>query len=410
MSQHKMPPPVGIQMFATISSKHHFQTLQRDLRGLTTGARAHGCYEDTLVVCRDGTRTASRLILGLVLPELATATTFSLLPEVTILMPGHSTRDLDRMVAGLLASAEEEAQVMEAGAWPQNLNSLIDTLRPEAGGDPRLTQRPRMATLHSDVTRETVVLHAASNEDEADDDVLVVADDDHQDPREPLSLRSHRHSLTEPQAHEGLNQQPPVIRSLPGLSVHDNPPQPQALTSVVVNKVKPPTYVPIPSKKDKSKTTISPSVTGFTARHPQGLGLSPTNISSDLATSPKSRPLEIKPQSRTTPPIRVLQKPLREASTRVSRVGGHHEAVSPDLRPRTTEIRPVTSAMEVSPEASAPRPVFPCPICHERFLGQVYICRLFSYINFFPNRKFERIYFAHLMYFLGHHGDAHEAA
>ena len=52
---------------------------QRDLRGL---ARAPG-YEDTRVVCSDGTRTGSRLILGLVIPELATVTSFSLMPEVS---------------------------------------------------------------------------------------------------------------------------------------------------------------------------------------------------------------------------------------------------------------------------------------------------------------------------------------
>ena len=51
---------------------------QRDLRGL---ARAPG-YEDTRVVCSDGARTGSRLILGLVIPELATVTSFSLMPEV----------------------------------------------------------------------------------------------------------------------------------------------------------------------------------------------------------------------------------------------------------------------------------------------------------------------------------------
>ena len=352
------PPPVGIQMFATITSKHHFQTLQRDLRGLASGPRVPRCYEDTVVVCSDGTRTCyNRLILGLILPELATVTSFSLLPEVTILMPGHSTQELDTMVTRLL-----EPEVMASEAWPHSLNSLIDTLRPEA--DNRL--RPRMATLHSEVTKETVVLHAASNEDEADDDVLVVADDD----QEPPVSRSHRHSITEPQYshHDSLNQQPPVVtRSLTSLNTqHDNRAQPPPAL-VTPNKHKPPTYVPIPSKKDKSKTTISPSVTGFSAnRHPQSLGLSPTNVSltSDHIISPKSRPLEIKPKPRTASPIKVVQRPQREASTRVSRVAGGQEAVSPDLRSRTTEIRPVTSIMQ------APRPVFPCPICHETFLGQ----------------------------------------
>ena len=37
MSQHsKAPPPVGIQMFATITSKHHFQTLQVSETGHST--------------------------------------------------------------------------------------------------------------------------------------------------------------------------------------------------------------------------------------------------------------------------------------------------------------------------------------------------------------------------------------
>ena len=286
-------------------------------------------------------------------------------------MPGHSTADLDRMVAGLLDAARPirgqysghvtSLDQSEDTGWPHSLNSLVDTLRPEAAAPlissaaSLMTQRPRMATLHSEVTQETVVLHAASNEDEADDDVLVVADDDHHC-QEPVS-RSH-HDL----------HQPPVIRS--GLNtppqVDKRPQQPPAVT-------KPPTYVPIPSKKDKSKTTISPS--GFTAnpaRHPQGLGLSPSNVSltPDFLTSPKSRPLEIKPKPRT--PVKVVQ---REASTRVSRVSAAPliSSAAPlisDTRPRTTEIRPVTSVMEASP-VSAPPLVFPCPICHERFLGQV---------------------------------------
>ena len=292
-------------------------------------------------------------------------------------MPGHSTADLDRMVTGLLDAARPirgqysghvtNLDQSEDTGWPHSLNSLVDTLRPEAAAPlissaaSSMSQRPRMATLHSEVTQETVVLHAASNEDEADDDVLVVADDDHHC-QEPVTRSHSGHDL----------HQPPVIRS--GLITQpqqDNrPQQPPAVT-------KPPTYVPIPSKKDKSKTTISPS--GFTAnpaRHPQGLGLSPSNVSltQDFLTSPKSRPLEIKPKPRT--PVKVLQRPVREASTRVSRVSDPFPSVVPapmisDTRPRTTEIRPVTSVMEASPAASAPPLVFPCPICHERFLGQV---------------------------------------
>ena len=343
-SQHKMP--VGIQMFATITSKHHFQTLQRDLRGLASGPRAPR-YEDTLVVCSDGSRQASRLILGLILPELATVTSFSLLPEVTLLMPEHSTADLDRLVSGLLAD-----DVM--GAWPHSLNSLIDTLKPEAAG--RLP-RIRTATLHSEVTKETVVLHA-SNEDEVDD-VLVVNEEQGED-NVPEPISRHRSSISEQYSYPDGLSQPPVIRHLPGLNVqpqHDNPPSNLILppTSLTPNKSKPPTYVPIPSKKDKSKTTISPSVRGIICNLSRQSELSPE------ITSPRSRPLEIKPKSRSL--ISVEQTP-RGSSTRVSRVAGHE--VSPELRqpqpqPRTTEIRPVSA------EA---RPVFPCPICHERFLGQ----------------------------------------
>ena len=71
--------PVGIQMFATITSKHHYATLQRDLRRLATEA----VYQDATVQCGDGRRRCSRLILGLLFPELHTVTSFSLLPEVT---------------------------------------------------------------------------------------------------------------------------------------------------------------------------------------------------------------------------------------------------------------------------------------------------------------------------------------
>ena len=124
-------------------------------------------------------------------------------------MPQYRTSDLDRLVAGLLAD-----DVMDT--WSDNLNTIIDTLKPEGAG-PR-EPGPRTATLHSEVTRETVVLHAA-NEDEVED-VLVVNEEQGGEEAGPAPAPP---------------QQSPVMRG----------------------QAKPPTYVPIPSRKEKHRPSSS---------------------------------------------------------------------------------------------------------------------------------------------------------
>ena len=91
---HKMPNmPIGIQMFATITSKDHFLTLRRDLQKFVHCSS----YCDTTVYCSDGNLHYSRLIVGLVFPELKTITSFSLLPEISVLMPQYRRKEVEKI-------------------------------------------------------------------------------------------------------------------------------------------------------------------------------------------------------------------------------------------------------------------------------------------------------------------------
>ena len=237
--------------------------------------------------------------------------------QVSLLMPQYRTSDLDRLVAGLLAD-----DVMDT--WSDNLNTIIDTLKPEGAG-PR-EPGPRTATLHSEVTRETVVLHAA-NEDEVED-VLVVNEE------------------------QGGEEAGPA-------------PAPQQQSPVMRGQAKPPTYVPIPSRKEKHRPSSS---------------VAPAWVLPQLSPPPRPAPAPLQPKPRSPP--KLEHKP-RLASTRVSRVEARPPPepplapAPPRPQPRTTEIRPVhagsqasTSSLGAAELVARTGPSFPCPVCHEVFLAQ----------------------------------------
>ena len=384
--------PVGIQMFATIHQPHHYTTLQRDLASIVSS----DSYYDTTVHCSDGVLRYSRLILGLVLPELTSVTSFSFLPEVNILMPQYRRSEVERMVGSLLSLVSnngEEANVMTD--WSDSIDTIIDNLKPESANS---KDAPRTATLHSEVTKETVVLHAA-NEDETDD-VLVVNEDHGSDDHNNIDIsyrtRTSGHHI-QPMAttypNTGLNI--PVVQQ--GVMVEPAPiMQSQTLRYTATTSTKPPTYVPIPSKKDKTnqrstKSNMSPSV----STSPGSGHVPPSSL------SPHARsivPIPVRQRQHTQiqlkkSPVKVDQK-SRPALTKVSKIEinsqndislPHVDARRP--QPRTTEIRPVhvpssppsprkhvsktDTNVILSPSAPAkPTPTFPCPVCHKMFVGQ----------------------------------------
>ena len=338
---HKMPNmPIGIQMFATITSKDHFQTLKRDLQKFVQCSS----YCDTTIYCSDGNLHYSRLIVGLVFPELKTITSFSLLPEISVLMPQYRKKEVEKIVSsflslqGRLPGPEQENMI---GDWTESIDTIIDNLKPETISK----AAPRTATLHSEVTKETVVLHAAA-EDETED-VLVVNEE--QGGEEVV--------VVQPQYPH--YQHLPLIQNIPGLTLHPSDgkhggKQAEVRSNSTVITNKPPTYVPIPSKKDK---TVSPRQLGGSsgASGRAGPGYFPLSPSAQLL------PVRQRPGQPRKSPGKAEQR-SRPASTKVSKVeaGGAAEMKIP--QPRTTEIRPV--------QLAGPSPAFSCPVCHEMFVAQ----------------------------------------
>ena len=303
--------PIGIQMFATISSKNHFQTLQQDLSNIA----GDPSYHDTTVYCSDGQLQYCRLILGLIFPELETVSSFSWLPEISVLAPQYLRCEVESRVRRLLSGSET---VM--GELSESIDSIIDNLRPE-------TQTRGRATLLSEETRETVVLHAAGETDELEDVLVVNEEQSSADDTDQVTRYSNRHSALT--GH--------VTRGNTGLRSPDHG-HPRH-TAPVTNK--PPTYVPIPSKKDKTK------------------------ISRSSLASPASTVITPDHKHIKHSPLQPQHSSVR--STRVSTVSRVEQSVSVNrqLLPRTTEIRPVERSAP-----PAPRLRFPCPVCHQEFLAQ----------------------------------------
>ena len=355
---HKMPNmPIGIQMFATITSKDHFLTLKRDLQKFVHCSS----YCDTTVYCSDGNLHYSRLIVGLVFPELKTITTFSLLPEISVLMPQYRKKEVERIVSSFLSmqgrqpGAEQEPMI---GDWTESLDTIIDNLKPETIS----RDAPRTATLHSEVTKETVVLHAAA-EDETEDVLVVAEDQSGEDVETRRTAPASQLVVVQPQYPQ--YQHLPIIQNLPGLTLQPSDgkagggqAEVRSNSTVITNK--PLTYVPIPSKKDKS--VCLPKQYGSSARAGPGPGYVPISSSAQLLqTRPGVLPVRQRPGNSRKSPGKGEQK---GRLTQVSKVELGTAAEMKIPQPRTTEIRPVQLA---GPGLS---PAFSCPVCHEMFVAQ----------------------------------------
>ena len=337
--------PVGIQMFATITSKDHFQTLKRDLQKFVHCSS----YYDTTVYCSDGNLHYSRLIVGLVFPELKTITSFSLLPEISVLMPQYRRKEVEKIVSSFLSmqarqpGSEQEPMI---GDWTESIDTIIDNLKPETIS----RDQGRTATLHSEVTKETVVLHAAA-EDETEDVLVVNEEQGGEEVESRRAVTSGHLVVVQPpyppyQHHQHL----PLLQNLPGLTLQPSDGKPggkqtETRSSSTVMTNKPPTYVPIPSKKDKTVCQLKQY--GSSAR--SGPGYFPLTSSPHLPVRQRKSPSKGEQKSRL-------------AFTKVSKVESGTPAEMKIPQPRTTEIRPV--------QLAGPSPAFSCPVCHEMFVAQ----------------------------------------
>ena len=169
----KMPDPrvgvgsVGIQLFATITSKDHYTSLQRDLVGLA----GHPALQDTTLHCTDGSLLLSRLLVGLVLPDLHHIPSFSTAPDLSLLMPQHTKAEVESLLTNLLSPRLPQETGEAMSEWTDAIDTIIDNLEPER------EQTKSSATLHSSLTKETAVLHSAQEEETYSESVLVVAED-----------------------------------------------------------------------------------------------------------------------------------------------------------------------------------------------------------------------------------------
>ena len=167
---------VGIQLFATITSKEHYSSLRRDLGSLASST----ALQDTSLYCMDGRLALSRLLVGLVLPDLTRIPCFSSAPELALLLPHHRKSEVEALVAALLSGQTEQEMVNQD--WTDAIDTIIDNLEPERE---YAESRSRSATLHSSLTRETAVLHSAPEDEGYTDSVLVVAEDAPEERRRP---------------------------------------------------------------------------------------------------------------------------------------------------------------------------------------------------------------------------------
>ena len=115
------------------------------------------------------------------------------------------------MVGSLLAMQPryplpEESDIMND--WTDAIDTIIDNLQPESVSK----EQGRTATLHSAVTKETAVLHAAQDEDA--DAVLVVNEENNSTKYRMFMDASSRPSMKEYSLNQTLLKGPNMTRNL----------------------------------------------------------------------------------------------------------------------------------------------------------------------------------------------------
>ena len=237
----KMPgASVGIQLFATITSKDHYTSLQKDLIGLATNP----ALQDTTLHCSDGCLCLSRLLVGLVFPDLTNIASFSRAPELAILMPQHSKVEVEELITGLLSSRPKEVMA----DWTDAIDTIIDNLEPAR--EQAAARSRSSATLHSSLTRETAVLHSATEDEGYTESVLVVAED----APSPSPRRRPSVAAVPPPLLTVPNPQPRLlVGKRPEAPPRRPPPQPANCSSDVE-------ILPSPRKATRGKLVFSCSV------------------------------------------------------------------------------------------------------------------------------------------------------
>ena len=81
---------------------HSMKTIQD---GITKNLNKDA-FMDTIIVCQDGVVTHNRLVLGLVFPELCQVPVFDVPQEQTVIMPEHSTSELQNLIQEMFPSEE----------------------------------------------------------------------------------------------------------------------------------------------------------------------------------------------------------------------------------------------------------------------------------------------------------------
>lgn len=385
------PPrmPVGIQMFATITSKDHYLSLQKDLQTLTNST----IYYDTTLYCCDGNLHYSRLLVGLIFPDLNNIPSFTWMPDLSLLMPQYKRSDVERMVGSLLSmqakySLPEESDIMND--WTDAIDTIIDNLKPESVSK----DHNRTATLHSAVTKETAVLHAAQDDDT--DAVLVVNEENpaedhntivgsvrrnhvlshhqplvapataittqqpvllmqsHQTPQHNMQQQmhhhQHQHHHQQPQQHQILQQQH-----------HHSQNQNQLQQPNTNAAISPSVHLPnVPLLQNLPGVTLHPAGAEVSPKKPSFIPVN--NEVQILPTPPKPHEVQIMP----TPPKPQTFVPIPSKNPHKSQ---HNNKLPPTnlnvpiRSPKTPNLRhpyiPVNSAVQILPKRPNVAPVRP---------------------------------------------------
>jgi len=392
----------------------------------------------------------------------------------------------------------EESDIMND--WTDAIDTIIDNLQPESVSK----DQSRSVTLHSAVTKETAVLHAAQDDDP--DAVLVVNEENaveapnsslktkarnngnhqpvlmqssqssqhnlqhqqlhlqqqrqHHQPLHPQqSLQQHhqhqqqhmtqQHHIQQPATHT-INHHPNVpniLQNLPGVTLHPagtdtsprkqnfvavnnevqilpTPPKPQEVQmypnqpkpqeiQILPTPPKPTTYVPIPSKNQKSKLKNAPGLPKLNvplrSPNPQAprQAFVPVNSAVQILPKrptfvpvrprqqspiqPKKAPIRVEPKQKATPPkvVRTEPKPVEAnpVQPEIIQTKTIHTPATVGLKQnekqpvelKAVEIKPVElkqverkPQVSHTPKPATPKPTHPfsCSVCHEKFKAQ----------------------------------------
>jgi len=209
-------------MYATITSKDHVRNIQQDLQNMYFS----DMYRDTILHCSDGSIYLSRLLTGLLFPFLKPSRCFQMLEEATLILPEYNKLEIEKSIFNLLGIkySDQSQDAAFVAEWPKEIDKIIGTLHPTS--PVKGYKNATKAVLHSAMTQETAVIHAASTDDERDD--LRIVDGGDMETEEWRSASSQQDDTRK--IHKKLK-----VQHYNNVNNKSRPPQPPRITTTVAH-------------------------------------------------------------------------------------------------------------------------------------------------------------------------------